>query len=56
MNKYEFGTIVLNKNLPCYKIERGGKLTAYLNIIEIKTKKQATYESKLALAKARKMA
>ena len=39
LKKYEFGTIVENKKLACYKIEREGKIFTYLNIIDRKNGK-----------------
>ena len=55
ISKYDFGTVITKENLPCYKVEREGRVSAYLNIIDMKTNKQTTYESRLALAKARNM-
>ena len=40
---------------PCYKIEEEGRVTAYLTIVEKKTKKEVIYESKLILKKVREM-
>jgi hypothetical protein len=55
MRSYEFGTIILNESLPCYKIEKSGKITVYMNMMEMGTKKEVTYESKLSLSKVRNM-
>lgn len=56
LKKYEFGTIVENEKLPCFKIEREGKITVYWNITDMKTKKLVAYESKLCLTKIKDMA
>lgn len=53
--KYQFGTIVQSQKLPCYKIEREGRVTVYMNMIDAKTKKQITHDSKLKLNKDRPM-
>lgn len=55
MKKYEFGAIVENEKLPCYRIEREGKITVYQTMMDMKNKKLVTYESKLTLAKVRNM-
>lgn len=51
--KYEFGEIIQNKNIPCYKILKGGKVTVYLALLDRRLNKETTYESKLNLAKIR---
>lgn len=43
LKKYEFGKIVEKENLPCYKIEKSGQITAYLNMMDMKVKKIVTY-------------
>lgn len=50
-----FGTIVEHEGSACYKIDREGKVTTFLTIIDFRTKKQVTYESKLLLKKLRDM-
>ena len=55
LKHYEFGSVVEHEGNPCYKVERRGSITVYLVIIDKKTKKEVTYESKLALAKVRDM-
>ena len=53
--KYEFGSVVANGGLPCYKVEREGKITAYLNLIDRRTGKELLYQSSLKLKKVRNM-
>ena len=53
--KYEFGSVVANGGLPCYKVEREGKITAYLNLIDRRTGKELLYQSSLKLRKVRNM-
>lgn len=52
-SNYQFGTIIMHEGSFCYKIELKGKVTAYLVIIDKKTKRELVYESKLTLAKKR---
>lgn len=52
---YEFGMVVEHEGNACFKIEKGGKITAYLVIIDKKTKKDIIYESNLELNKVRNM-
>ena len=37
--RYKFGSVVENEKLPCYKIDKEGKISAYLSMIESKSKK-----------------
>lgn len=53
MEKYEFGDLVVKNNVPCYKIDRGGKITCYLSMVDRKTNKEVTYESNLVLSKSK---
>ncbi len=39
LRHYEFGTVVEQKGIPCYKVERGGKVTTYLTILDKKLNK-----------------
>ena len=37
--EYKFGDVVHLLGVPCYKVEQGGKLTIYLNVLDRLTKK-----------------
>lgn len=51
LKSYVFGTFVTNKQILCYKILNGGKLTVYLTLIDKITGNDIIYESNLTLAK-----
>lgn len=55
IQKYTFGNIIKNGEYPCYKIEKGGKITAYMSLMHSGLKKQITYESVLQLDKVKSM-
>ena len=44
-----------NQDYPCYKVDKGGKLTVYFGMLDRKTKQEVTYESNLTLNKVRAM-
>lgn len=42
-----------DEGTPCYKIEKSGKITTYLGVLDRKSKKMIVYESNLTLTKER---
>lgn len=56
LKEYKFGTVVEREKLPCYKIEKGGKVSVFMTMVDKYSKKEVTYETKLVLAKVRNMA
>lgn len=55
LKSYRFGAVVEVDGTPCYKIEKDGRITVYLGIRQLQTKKVFFYESNLRLKKVRKM-
>lgn len=55
MRRYIFGEIIQSRNIPCYKIESGGRITVFWNIIDRITNREVTFESKLVLNKVRSL-
>lgn len=56
LKHYELGSVIEYEGNPCYKIETGGNVTVYFGMVDKKTKKEVTCESKLQLTKVRNMA
>lgn len=55
MKEYQFGTVVKVGDIPCYKIERGGCITAYTNSYDKRNNREVNYESNLVLKKIKDM-
>ncbi len=55
LRRYKFGTVVKHKGHYAFKIERGGKLTAYLVNVDPNTKEEELNDSVLHLDKDRDM-
>lgn len=47
--EYNFGEIVHVDQVPCYKVEKNGKLTVFVNFYDRNTKKNIIFESVLLL-------
>ena len=53
LKHYRFGQVVQCNGVPCYKVERGGRVTSYLTMVDKKINKEVVYESQLVLNKIR---
>lgn len=49
LRKYQFGQVIKRDEIPCFSIERGGKVVTYQTLLDKMTKKEIIYESRLKL-------
>lgn len=53
IRKYQFGQVIKRDEIPCFSIERGGKIVTYQTLLDKMTKKEIIYESRLKLNEVR---